>query len=341
MARLRAGIVGTGVIAGLGGRVHSHAGGFRLCEGVDLVAIADIDPKRLNQFGEEWEIPPEQRYSQAAEMYEKADLDIVDVTTHNIHHHEPVIQAAEARIKVVMVEKPLSVSVHLGKKMVDACARSGSRLVVDHTRRFVPAYRKLREMVKEGAVGEVRSIIFTGSRPLLHNGTHTVDYAFYFTEARPILVSGYLNDEPVADPGGGGMIVCEGGLVIFINCTATRKESYPSAEIAGTEGRIVFSDRLNFWYYGPMAEAKEAYGTRFDFKPIEMESYEPERYFSFAARECVDCCLKDRESLSSGRDGLKALEVITAIHISHKTGNQVSLPMDEASEKMEILSTGE
>ena len=340
MRRLRAGLVGTGMIAGLGGTVNSHAGGFRFCEDVDLVAIADLNGERLQQFGEEWGIPVEQRYGHPVEMYEKADLDIADVTTHNLHHHEPVIQAAEAGIKVIMVEKPLSISVHWGKKMVEACERSGSRLVVDHTRRFVPAYRKLRRMVKEGAVGEVRSIVFTGARPLLHNGTHTVDYAFYFTDAQPKRVAGYLNDEPVADPGGGGMIVCENGTVIFINCIATRRESYPSAEIAGTSGRIVFSDRKNFWFYGPMIEAEEAYGTRFDFKPIEVEPYEKERYFSFAARECVDCFLEDRESISSGRDGLKALEVITAIHISHKTGNQVSLPLDEASEKMEILSTG-
>ena len=38
-------------------------------------------------------------------------------------------------------------------------------------------------------------------------------------------------------------------------------------------------------------------------------------------------CLEDRESVSTGRDGLKALEVITAMHISHKTGTQVPLPL--------------
>ena len=159
--------------------------------------------------------------------------------------------------------------------------------------------------------------------------------------AQPRLVSGFLNDEPVADPGGAGMIVCDNGTVIFINCIATRKESYPSAEIAGTAGRIVFSDRRNLWYYGPMIEAKEAYGTSFDFKPIEMPSYDHDKYFSFAVKECVDCFLKDRESISSGRDGLKVLEVTTAIHISHKTRDQVTLPLDEASERTEILSTGE
>jgi predicted dehydrogenase len=156
-------------------------------------------------------------------MYEDADLDIVSVTTHNFHHHEPVIEASEAGVQVILVEKPLAISVELGRKMVDVCERNGCRLIVDHTRRFLPHYRKLKKMVDEGAVGDVKTITYSGARPLLHNGTHTVDYAFYFTPAQPRWVSGFLNDEPVADPGGGGMIICDGGVVIFINCIATRR----------------------------------------------------------------------------------------------------------------------
>ena len=74
MSRVRVGIVGAGPIGGLGARPNSHAGGYRRCEDAELVGVADIDAERLQQFGEEWEIAPEHRYSTAMEMYEKAHL---------------------------------------------------------------------------------------------------------------------------------------------------------------------------------------------------------------------------------------------------------------------------
>jgi predicted dehydrogenase len=341
-AKVRVGIVGAGPIGGLGGRPNSHAGGYRRCEDAALVAVADINPERLQQFGDEWEIAPEHRYPTAVDMYEKANLDVVSVTTHNLYHHSPVIEAAEAGIKVIMVEKPLAISVSWGRRMVEACEQSGSRLITEHTRRFLPHYRHLKKMVDDGAVGQVKTITYEGCRPLLHNGTHTVDYAFYFTPAEPKLVSGYLCDEPEVDPGGAGMIVCNDGVAVFINCIAERKEHLGYTTIAGTEGRINFCERRGLWEHGPLVEADEGYGTRFDFAPIpDMPlEFKLDDYFYAATRESIDCLLEDRESVSTGRDGLKCLEVITAIHISHKTGTQVALPLAEGLDQIEIRSTG-
>ena len=341
--KIRVGIVGAGGVGGLGGRPNSHAGGYRRCEEAELVAVADINSERLQQFGDEWEIAPEHRYGSAVAMYENANVDIVSVTTHNFHHHHPVIEAAEAGIKVIMVEKPLAISVEWGRKMVEACEQNDCRLIVEHTRCFLPHYRKLKEMVDNGAVGEVKTITYSGARPLLHNGTHTVGYALYFTSAEPKLVSGFLNDEPVADPGGCGMIVCEGGVVVFINCVATRRESLSEVSIAGTAGRINFCELRGIWEYAPLVDASgEGYGARYDFKPIpDMPlTFELDDYFYSATRESIDCLLEDRESVSTGRDGLKVLEVITAMHIAHKTGTQVPLPLAEGLDHVEIRSAG-
>jgi predicted dehydrogenase len=115
--KVRVGIVGAGGVGGLGKRYNSHAGGYTRIKECKLVAIADINEERLQQFGDEWDIAPEHSYNTAVEMYEKANLDVVSVTTHNFYYHGPVIEAAEAEIKVIMVEKPLAVSVELGRQM--------------------------------------------------------------------------------------------------------------------------------------------------------------------------------------------------------------------------------
>jgi len=122
-AKVRVGIVGAGPIGGLGGRPFSHAAGYRRCDDAELVAIADIDPQRLQQFGDEWEIEPEHRYPTAVDMYEKARLDVVDVTTNPPYHHHPVIEAAQAGIKVVMVENPPATNLLYGLKEALAMLR--------------------------------------------------------------------------------------------------------------------------------------------------------------------------------------------------------------------------
>ena len=90
-------------------------------------------------------------------------------------------------------------------------------------------------------------------------------------------------------------------------------------------------------------EAGEGYGTRYDFSPIANmpKTLELEDYFYSATREAVDCLREGRESVSTGRDGLKALEVIIAMHISHKTKTQVPLPLAEGLDHVEIRSTGQ
>jgi len=60
--KIRVGTVGASGVGGLGRRANFHAGGYRRCEEADLAAVADINPERLQQFGEEWEIVPEHRY---------------------------------------------------------------------------------------------------------------------------------------------------------------------------------------------------------------------------------------------------------------------------------------
>jgi len=342
-SKIRVGIVGAGGIGGLGGRENSHAGGYRRCEEAELLAIADFNEERLNQFGDEWEIAAEHRYGSADEMFEKVNLDVVSVTTDNFHHHQPVIAAAEAGVKVIMVEKPLAISVEWGRKMVEACEANGARLLVDHTRRFLPHFQKLRKMIDDDAIGRIKTITYNGCRPLLHNGTHNVDYTFFFAPVEPKLVAGFLNDEEVADPGGAVMIICEGDIVIYVNCICTRKEHYGGCEIAGTEGRIEFHERNGVWRYGPLVEAPgDGYGMRYDMQPIPdmPKTHDLADYFYHAARDAVECFIEDRESVSSGRDGLKALEVITAAHISHKTGTMVPLPLADGLDRVEIRSTG-
>ena len=112
--------------------------------------------------------------------------------------------------------------------------------------------------------------------------------------------------------------------------------------IAGTEGRIRFVEVTGTWQYGPLVETPgENYGATYIWEdipdmPKELDSH---NYFYGAAKEAVSCFLEDRESVSTGRDGLKTMEVLAAFHISHKTGAMVPLPLADGLDQYEIRST--
>ena len=202
-------------------------------------------------------------------MYDKANLDIVSVTTHNFHHHEPVIEAAEAGIKVIMVEKPLAISVEWGRKMVEACEANGCRLSVDHTRRFLPHYRRLKKMVDDGAVGDVRTITYSGARPLAaQRHTHSRLRFLLYIGATQARIGFFSAMNPLLIPVAAGWLCAKAVLLSLSTASQTRKESLSDVIIGGTAGQIHFCERRGIWEYAPLVDANEGYGSRYDFAPL-------------------------------------------------------------------------
>lgn len=78
---------------------------------------------------------------------------VVLATPHSLHVGQ-VVQAAAAG-KHVFVEKPLALSVADADHAVAACARAARVLAVGHNRRFMPAARRMRELVGAGACGRI------------------------------------------------------------------------------------------------------------------------------------------------------------------------------------------
>src|SRR5205085_7022100 len=91
----------------------------------------------------------------------------------------------------VLCEKPLAPSLADADAMVAACDRAGVRLAVDHLRRITPAARVARDMVAEGAVGDVIGIEIheKGGRPvgntLMEMSTHDFDLARFAVSRWP------------------------------------------------------------------------------------------------------------------------------------------------------------
>lgn len=101
------------------------------------------------------------------------DIDAVYVPTPNAQHAEWVRRALDAG-KHVLCEKPLAVTAREARELIDRAANAGLVLAEAFMYAHHPRYARLREMVAEGAIGELRGIhvsfTFDASAELEHSG---------------------------------------------------------------------------------------------------------------------------------------------------------------------------
>ena len=200
---------------------------------VELVAGADRDKKRLSMFGERYGITA--LYTDALEMYEKENLDILAIATNTRGRSFLTVKAVEAGVKGIFVDKPMTFTLKEADDMVNACAKAGVPLVGGATTTSHPSFAKAKELVTGGAIGDVTSI--EARVPLLSQHQCWA----YFVDSELAWVSG-IGDKPRRERGssefmGQGIIVAKDGTVVHI------RDGAPQVKISGSTGEIVFDGK--------------------------------------------------------------------------------------------------
>jgi predicted dehydrogenase len=125
---------------------------FRNSPEWDLVAICDLDGERAHKLA--GQVGGARVVTDLDELLSSDDVDAVAIAT-PAHTHHAIALAALAAGKHVMVEKPLADASDRGRAMVDSASASGLVLMADHTYCYTPAVLKIRELIEEGALGDI------------------------------------------------------------------------------------------------------------------------------------------------------------------------------------------
>ena len=158
--RLRLGIVGGGRGAFIG---PIHANGARLSNRWDVVAGAlSSDPEAARQAGKDWFLSEDRTYSDfrtmaASEAARHDGIDAVAITTPNATHH-PIARAFMEQGIDVISDKPLTTTLADALDLVALQRRTGLVFGVTYTYAAHAMVRQARQMVAEGALGQVRQV---------------------------------------------------------------------------------------------------------------------------------------------------------------------------------------
>ncbi len=148
-------------IAGLGNRGRDNYGkiGMLYPDKMEIVAAADIDPKKVALAAEEFRLPGEACFSSAEEMLAEEKLaDVMVIATQDRQHVGHAIAALEKGYHLLL-EKPVSPEVEECQRLAEAAKRCGRKVVVCHVLRYTPIYQKVKELLEEGVIGDVVSIM--------------------------------------------------------------------------------------------------------------------------------------------------------------------------------------
>jgi 1,5-anhydro-D-fructose reductase (1,5-anhydro-D-mannitol-forming) len=121
-------------------------------EGAEAVGVFSTSSQRGAQLAQETGL--ERAYGSLEELLSDPRIDAVYISTTNDLHAAQTIAAARAG-KHVLCEKPLAVSLSDARQMRDACADAGVVFGVNHHLRGAATIRAMRQLVVDGAIGDI------------------------------------------------------------------------------------------------------------------------------------------------------------------------------------------
>ena len=149
MDKVRIGIIGIGNMGS--GHAKNIVGGK--VPNMELAAVCDINPERLAWAKEN--CPDAEQFDDAIKMLDSGKVDAVIVATPHYFHPVYVTEALKRDIHVIS-EKPAGVYTKAVREVNELAARSKATYAIMFNQRTNCVYRKMKEIVDSGAMGQIR-----------------------------------------------------------------------------------------------------------------------------------------------------------------------------------------
>jgi predicted dehydrogenase len=334
MKQINVGIIGAGLIG------DKRAAVILNNRESKLVGIADPDFARAKAFGEKYGV---EAYSQWKELLKRVDLDAVIIAVPNAFA-TPIVLAALAAKKHVLIEKPFGVTAKESSAMLAAAKKSKKVLKVGFNHRFHEAIIKAHEIFENGGIGKVLFIRsryghggrvgmekewrfnkkISGGGELLDQGVHLIDLARWFGgEMKTVYGLAQTKFWKTEVDDNAFALMANDRVTVSFHASTTQWKNLFSFEVYGDLGYLEIVGKG-----GSYGEESLTYGkTNLGFAPKT-------EFFTFNGGDqswqrewanVTQAILEGAKVIGDAEDGLRANQIIEALYKSSEKHVQVSL----------------
>lgn len=292
MDKIRWGILATGVIA------HKFAKGLQVTPGAELVAVGSRSQAAADKFGDTFGIP--HRYASYEALAGDPEVDVIYVSTPHPLHKDNTLLCLEAG-KAVLCEKPFALNAAEAEAMIKLARQKKLFLMEAMWTRFLPAVIKVRQLIAEDAIGEVRMLMADlgfraefdptgrlfdpalGGGALLDVGIYPVSFASMIF-GTPVKVTSLAHLGATGVDEQSAMLLSYAGGQLSLLAAAVRVDIPSEAIIMGTKGQI----RVHAPIYCPvrLTLSRPEQGEEIIDLPLEGNGY------NYQALEVMNCLRK-------------------------------------------------
>ncbi|MFN2440871.1 MAG: Gfo/Idh/MocA family protein, partial [Chitinophagaceae bacterium] len=316
----------------------------------EVIAVYTRNESKAKSFAEKHGIA--HWYNNLDEIINNSGCDVVDICLPNFLHAQATVKAAQAG-KHVIIEKPLAITLEECHLMIDACNKAGVKLMYAEELCFAPKYERVRQMVKEGAFGELYmlrqsekhsgphsdwfyDVELAGGGVLMDMGCHGIAwFRWMLNNARATSVYATMKTVLHKERTRGednSIIIIEfepGVTCVLENSWAKHGGMDDCVEVYGSGG-VVYADL--FQGNASVAYSKNGYGYAMEKAdttvgwtfPIFEEAFN--QGYPHELQHFINCVQHNKQPLVTGEDGLAVLEIIYAAYASAAQGKKIKLP---------------
>jgi len=310
---------------------------IRAQPGNEVLTVLSTDAKRGAEFARSHRIASST--TDLRSLLGDPNVQAVYVSTTNELHKQQTLAAAAAG-KHVLCEKPLAMNLTDARDMVAACASAGVVLATNHHLRNAATHRRIRELIRSGAIGKplfgrVFHAVYlpphlqgwrlhnpeAGGGVILDITCHDADTLRFLLDAEVLeavalsqqaeLASGQLEDGVMA------VLRFDNGVLAQLHDAFTVKHAGTGLEMHGTEGSIVARNVMTQRPIGDILLRNAGGETSV---PVEHEN------LYVRALQAFNAAVAGRgQPSASGEDGVRSLAVALAVQEAARTGKRVTV----------------
>lgn len=325
--------------------------------GLDLVAMCDIDKDMMNDKSVKFDLQEVHQYQDYKEMLAKEKPDLVTIATWSGTHAKIAVDCLEAGVNCI-IEKPIALSIEDADLIIRKAKEKKLKVCANHQNRFNKSVLKIREAVNRNRFGKMlygtahirwsRDYEYYNRAPwrgtweqdggaLMNQCIHNIDLLRWMMGDEVIEVVGmtdrlkhpYIEAEDL----GIALVKFANGSYGIIEGTT---DVYPvnleeTLYLFGEKGTIKAGGQsLNIieeWRFSDELDDPEEVKNTFRENPPNVYGYGHTPLYA----DVIDAIKNDREPFVDAEAGKRALELVLAIYKSAATGQTVKLPLENCS----------